>query len=165
MNMTAEDVVRLLELKPLPIEGGYFRETYKTAESVSLPRYAGERPLGTAIYFLLTPETFSEMHRLAGDEVYHFYLGDPVELLQLTPDRRGELIVLGTEIGHGMKVQHLVPGGCWQGSRLKRGGTFALMGTTMSPGFDFADYASGNREELQAGWPERRELIGELCRK
>jgi predicted cupin superfamily sugar epimerase len=121
--------------------------------------------MATAIYFLLTPDTFSEMHRLPGEEVYHFYLGDAVELLQLAPDSSGEMIVLGTDIAAGMKVQHVVPGGCWQGSRLRDGGKFALLGTTMSPGFEFADYESGEREKLQGGWPEWKKLIGELSRK
>jgi uncharacterized protein len=164
-NLTAEAVIELLNLKPLPIEGGYFSETYKSAETLSMPPYPNARPLATAIYFLLTPDTFSEMHRLPGAEIYHFYLGDAVELLQLEPDARSEMIVLGSDIGNGMKVQHVVHGGCWQGSRLRAGGKFALLGTTMAPGFDFADYESGKRERLEKGWPERKEMISELCRK
>ena len=160
--MTAEDVIRLLDLKPLPVEGGYFKETYKTAESVSLPRYKGARAMGTAIYFLLTPETFSEMHRLQSDEVFHFYLGDPVEMLQLYPDGGGRQIVLGTDIAGGEWPQVVVPGGVWQGSRLIPGGKLALLGCTVSPGFEYEDYESGQREDLVRTWPDWRDLIDAL---
>lgn len=163
-NLSAGDLIRLLDLKPLTVEGGFFNETYRAGDSVSLPRYKGERPLATAIYYLLTPETFSEIHRVPGEEIFHFYLGDPVEMLQLAPGSRGEVIVLGRDIAAGAKVQHVVPGGYWQGSRLRAGGRFALLGTTMSPGFDYADYESGKRDELQARWPKWKQLIGELCR-
>lgn len=86
------------------------------------------------------PETFSQMHRVPGEEIFHFYMGDAVEMLQIAPDGSGELIVIGTNIESGMRPQHVVPGGYWQGAKLRDGGRFALMGTTMSPGFDYADY-------------------------
>ena len=124
----------------------------------------GERLMGTAIFYLLTPETFSAIHKLPGDELFHFYLGDPVEMVQLQPDGTGEILVLGQGIEAGMRLQHAVPGGCWQGSRLIAGGEFALLGTTMSPGFDYADYVTGQREGLTEQYPQFAERIKALTR-
>lgn len=159
---TIEQIRDLLKLRPLPIEGGYFAETHRSKVALdqrSLPSvYSGKRSLSTAIYYMLTVDTFSAMHRVWGDEVYHFYLGDPVEMLVLKPDGTGEVVLLGQDILSGMRLQHVVPGGAWQGCRLVAGGTFALMGTTMSPGFDPADFELGNKE-LSARYPEYAALI------
>ena len=160
---TADEVIRLLDLKPLTIEGGFFRETYRSPDLIDLPRYSSQRSLATAIYYLITPETFSRMHRVPGEEIFHFYLGDPVEMLQLDPDGTGEIITMGQHLAAGMKLQHIVPGGWWQGARLKAGGRFALMGTTMSPGFAYEDYAAGTPDELVRKWPAFAPLITELC--
>ena len=131
----------------------------------SLPDpYPGDRAAGTAIYYLLTPDTFSALHRLPGDEIFHFYLGDPVEMLQLKPDGSGEVVVLGHDIAAGMRPQHVVPGGVWQGSRLRAGGSYALLGTTMSPGFDYNDYESGTRESLTQLYPQHSAMIASLTR-
>src|SRR5687768_14866226 len=140
--ITARDIITRFNLRPLPVEGGYFAESYRSSATIpesALPSgYSGPRYFGTAIYYLLTPETFSAMHRLPGDEVFHFYLGDPVEMLQLRSDGTGERIIIGNDIAAGMRVQVPVPANVWQGSRLCDGGKFALMGTTMAPGFDRA---------------------------
>jgi hypothetical protein len=163
--MTAEDVIRLLGLEPLAIEGGHFAETWRSTDRVTLPaRYRGERALGTAIYYLLTPGTFSEMHRLPADEVFHFYLGDPAEMLHLLPGGTGRLVTIGTDLAAGMRPQVVAPAGAWQGSRLVPGGAWALLGTTMAPGFDPADYERGARAALLAGWPEFRGGIEALTR-
>lgn len=149
-RITVEQLLERLQLKPLPVEGGYFRETYRSAES-------------TAIYFLLTPDSFSALHRLRTDEVYHYYLGDPVELLTLGPDG-GRSTVLGSDVLAGQVPQLIVPGGIWQGSRLTVGGEFALMGTTMAPPFDFAHFELGNRETLTNEYPAFAEAIRKLTR-
>jgi predicted cupin superfamily sugar epimerase len=166
--LTPERIIDLLDLKPLEPEGGYFAETYRSDEVIGkggLPqRYTGNRALGAAIYFFLTPETFSAMHRLPTDEVYHFYLGDPVEMLQLYPDGSSEVITLGHNILHNMVLQHVVRRGVWQGSRLVGGGGFALLGTTTAPGFDRQDYVHGKREALISAYPARRDLITALTR-
>ena len=165
---TADEVRKLLKLEPLPEEGGLFAEAYRSAHRLpkeALPKcYSGERPLATAIYYMLTPDTFSAMHRLRGDEVYHFYLGDPVEMLMLKPDGSAEAILIGQDLAAGMRVQHKVCGGTWQGSRLAPGGKFALMGTTMSPGFDPADFELGKRDDLSAAYPKYAPLITMLTR-
>ncbi len=164
--MTAEELIDILGLKPLPMEGGYFRETYRSQDTISgeaLPdRYSESKSLCTAIYYLLTPDTCSKIHRLPTDEIFHFYLGDPVYLLQLWPDGTSKSITLGTEIHKGQQVQLIVPHGVWQGSFLLEGGKFALMGTTVSPGFDFSDYESADRDELTRRFPEDAELIEKL---
>jgi predicted cupin superfamily sugar epimerase len=156
--MTAEEVAALLGLEPHPTEGGFFRETYRS-EGDFQPGglYQGLRAHGTAIYYLLTSDSYSAMHRLPGDEIFHFYLGDPVEMIVLRPDGRGEVVLLGPDL-EAMTVQHVVRGGMWQGSRLVDGGSWALMGTTMAPGFDFADYVTGTDDLLDL-YPEYREAI------
>jgi len=99
------------------------------------------------------------MHRLQSDEIFHFYIRDPVEMLQLFPDGSGKLFILGSDILNGMLPQVVVPQGIWQGTRLLRGGKFALLGTTVSPGFELADYEFGRRDELVKSYPKFRELI------
>jgi predicted cupin superfamily sugar epimerase len=158
--MTVDEIISLLQLQPHPKEGGFFAEIYRS--SATLTSAAGQRNLATAIYYLLTPKAFSEMHCLPGDEIFHFYLGDPVEMLQLHADGSSEVIVLGSDIASGMKLQHVVPGGVWQGARLKKGGAFALLGTTMSPGFDYQDYVSGKAEDFIRKWPKRAQMIRAL---
>jgi uncharacterized protein len=164
--MTAEEIIALLKLKPHPKEGGFFTETYRAEEAIPqnvLPqRYSGPRALGTCIYYLLTSRTFSAMHRLQSDEIFHFYLGDPVEMLHLSPDGTGETVVLGSDLPAGMQPQVVVPRGIWQGSRLTAGGKFALLGCTVAPGFDFADYEHGRRDELIRSHPQFREKITAL---
>jgi predicted cupin superfamily sugar epimerase len=161
--MTAEEIIALLKLKPHPKEGGFFAETYRAEEEIPrgvLPqRYTGLRAFGTCIYYLLTPATFSAMHRLQSDEIFHFYLGDPIEMLQLLPGGTGQTVVLGSDLRAGMQPQVIVTRGVWQGSRLVAGGKFALLGCTVAPGFDFADYEHGRREDLIRSHPQFREKI------
>lgn len=155
--VSAEQIRALLHLQPLPIEGGFFVESYRSAETVptaALPeRYRGPRSYGTAIYFLLSPDTQSALHRLQTDEVWHFYLGDAVELLQLAPDGSGQAVLMGTDLPAGQRPQVVVPRGVWMGARLRPGGQAALLGMTMAPGFDPADFEAGDRETLLAAYP------------
>lgn len=156
MPMTADDVIALFGLKPHVQEGGYYRETYQSRER------HGRGALSTAIYFLLTPETRSHLHRLPTDEIYHFYLGDPVELLQLFSDGSSKVPILGHDVQGGQHVQLAIPGGVWQGSRLRPGGTWALFGTTMAPGFLPEDFEAGQRDRLMAAWPLHADMIRDL---
>ncbi len=160
--MTAQEIKALLRLEPHPVEGGWYRRTYTSAVSVAL--LGGVRPYGTAIYYLLEEGTFSEMHVLASDEIFHFYLGDPVEMLQLHPDGGSAVFALGPDLSAGQHVQLVVPAGVWQGTRLIDGGKVALLGCTVTPGFDFADYRSGSCAELAAGWPAEAARIKALTR-
>jgi predicted cupin superfamily sugar epimerase len=160
--MTADEIKALLNLKPHPVEGGHFRRNYTCGSEIELPR--GSRPMGTAIYYLLEPETFSEMHVLDSDEIFHFYLGDPVEMLQLHLDGHSETYILGPDLASGQHVQLVVPAGVWQGTRLVSNGKVALLGCTVTPGFDFADYRSGSYAELAAQWPAEAARIKALTR-
>ncbi len=148
-RMSAEEVIARLGLTPLSGEGGLCRQTY-----VSGVRTEGGEAAGTAIFYLLRGDSFSHLHRLTGDEVYHFYLGDPVELVELLPDGTARRTVLGGDIAAGQEVQHLVPAGNWQGSRLAEGGAWALMGTTMCPGYTDEGYEHGDAEALLARYPQ-----------
>lgn len=163
---TVPELMRLLGLKPLPEEGGFFAETYRSQETIDARQlkrgHTGARPLCTAIYYLLTSTSFSALHKLPGDEMFHFYAGDAVEVLELHPDGSVRTVILGPDIANGMTFQHVVPGGVWQGSRLLQGGEYALLGTTMSPGFDYADFVKGDRAQLVAKYPAHAKLISEL---
>ena len=160
--MTAEEIKALLKLEPHPVEGGWYRRTYTSAGTVELPR--GVRAQGTAIYYLLEAGTFSEMHMVASDEIFHFYLGDPVEMLLLHPDGSSAVLTFGPDLQAGQLPQIVVPAGVWQGERLVEGGKVALFGCTVTPGFDFADYRSGNYAELAAKWPAEEARIRRLTR-
>lgn len=168
-KLTAEKIIEILDLKALQIEGGYFRETYRTDTTFPLEilddEMRGERSLATAIYYLLTPRQFSEIHRLGFDEIFHFYTGDPVEMTWLLPDGKGKTMILGNDIQNGQIPQLVVPSGVWQGARLVPGGEYALLGTTMAPGFDYSDYESGNRDLLIERYPEYKELISVLTKE
>jgi hypothetical protein len=160
--MTAEEIKTRLNLRPHPMEGGFFRRTYTAAGTVDLSR--GTRPTSTAIYFLLEPGEFSQMHVLDSDEMFHFYLGDRVEMLQLYPDGSSAVFTLGQDLTAGQHVQSVVPAGVWQGTRLIGDGKVALLGCTVTPGFDFADYRSASYEELAGKWPREAERIKALTR-
>src|SRR3954469_13233916 len=110
--MTADDVIRLLDLRPHPVEGGFFRETYRAADilpAAALPRHMAARAVSTAIYYLLKPGHVSELHVLPGEEVFHFYLGSPVRVLQLWPDGTGSEVTLGPALAAGQVPQLVVP--------------------------------------------------------
>ncbi len=160
--MTAAEIKALLRLAPHPIEGGSFRQTWVSEAGLEMPQ--GRRQAGTCIYYLLEPGTFSEMHSLSSDEIFHFYLGDPVEMLQLYPDGRSAVFTLGPNLAAGQHVQLVVPAGMWQGTRLVGSGKVALLGCTISPGFNYSDYRSGKYEELAAKWPAEAGRIKKLTR-
>jgi len=167
---TARDLIKRYQLGELPIEGGYFSQSYLSPESISkkcLPeRYASDHPVSTAIYYLLTdePDIFSALHWLKTVEVYHFYLGDPVEMLLLYPTGEHEIIHFGHDILNGQEVQYVVPQGVWQGSRLMDGGEFALLGTTMAPAYLDEDVVFGTFEELAMQYTEASDMIRKLTR-
>jgi predicted cupin superfamily sugar epimerase len=164
--VNVDEIIQLLGLQPHPQEGGYFAETYRSQEAIPGPalpnRYPSKRSFGTAIYYLLTPDTVSALHKLESDEIFHFYLGDPVTMLQLHPDTSTSVITLGQDILAGQQLQVVVPRGTWQGSLLQEGGDFALLGCTVAPGFDYRDYESGDRDDLLKEYPEHEELIVRL---
>jgi predicted cupin superfamily sugar epimerase len=167
--MTADEVKQHLNLTPHPREGGWFVRTYESPEllpetAFTDARYPSPRRTATAIFYLLEPDTFSEMHRLRSDEIFHFYLGDPVEMLQLHPSGHAERLILGNDLLANHHLQTVVPRHVWQGSRLLPGGKWALLGCTVSPGFEYEDYDSTPAEPLIAQWPDHQRLITALTR-
>ena len=155
-------IIRDPGLKPLLPEGGHFRETYRSG--LFLPSgKRGKKNLSTAIYFLLKRGEVSKLHRLPFDEMFHFYTGSPVCLVIFAPGRpKPDTVVLGSDTASGQRPQHVVPSGCWQGCYLKGRGGFALMGTTMSPGFDFSDFEAAEPRKLACLYPRHRRLIEKL---
>ena len=153
------ELVDLLHLKPLPVEGGLFVETWRSTK--------GDEILGSATFAALTdePDSFSAMHRLPVDEVWHFYLGDPVELVLLHHDGSVSTPRLGHDVLGGELLQFTVPAGAWMGAALVTGGQWALFGNTMAPGFRTEFYEGGDADELSAGWPSAASHIGRLTRR
>lgn len=166
----AAKIIERLGMEKIPVEGCWFKVTYASTdkfEAAALPaRYGSPRIAGGAIYALLTNEDFSAMHKLKTDEIWHFYEGDPIELLLLHPDGRSEVVVLGANVLAGQHPQYTAPAGSWMGARSLTQGeaAYGFFGTTMAPGFDYADFEIGYREELQRQYPERSALIAALTR-
>lgn len=156
MLLTPIEVINLLHLKPLTSQGGMAKLTYVSKAVV------GGKPASTAIYYLLTKDSFSHMHRLPTDEVFHFYFGDPVELLELLPDGTHRITRIGSDISKGEIPQHVVPAGVWQGARLLPGGNLALLGKTISPAYVDTDYEHGDGPLLAHQYPQVKELIHKL---
>jgi len=160
--------IEKLRLAPHP-EGGFFRQTYRSEVVIAreaLPKgFAGARAVSTAIYFLLEGKNFSAFHRLRSDEVWHFYAGEP--LLVHVIDAEGEYsqLRLGSDPDAGQVFQAVVRAGCWFASHVAGWNSFALVGCTVAPGFDFADFEMGKRAELTARYPQHRELIERLTRE
>ncbi|MFI5360370.1 MAG: cupin domain-containing protein [Elusimicrobiota bacterium] len=160
--MTVSEVVSLLGLAPHP-EGGFYRETYRAAEEIgrsALPgRFSGPRRISTAILYLLPEGEKSRLHRIASDELWHYHLGGPLEIVELTLDGRVEKTILGAAIDSGEVLQKAVAAGRWFGSRPVPGAGWCLVGCTVAPGFDFADFEMGRRSELLAVYPSASKEI------
>ena len=140
--ISAAQIIEFFNMEPIPSEGGYFSVSHRDGDTSS------------AIMFLVTKDSFSRMHKLPADEVYHFYIGDPVEQLQLFADGTGRVVRLGHNILNGDFIQYTAPADCWQGTRLADGGEWALLGTTMAPAWNDSFYTDGVLEELLRGWPD-----------
>jgi len=164
--LNEDQIIEFFGMKPLPGEGGFYAETYRCARGIDQPHlptaYDGPRSFSSAILYLLTPDTYSRLHRLKSDELFHFYLGDPVTMLQLHPDGSSEVITLGPDILNAQRIQLVVPAGVWQGCLLNPEGRFALMGTTVAPGFEFQDLDLANPEQLLNRYPTQKNLIAQL---
>lgn len=160
---TAEDWIAHLQLAPHP-EGGYFRETYRAAETVipTVSRYHGQRMASTAIYFLLRGNQTSRLHRLCSDEIWHFYAGSSLTLHLLLSSGKYEAIRLGDAVASGEQLQGVIPAGCWFGATVNHADSFTLVGCTVAPGFDFKDFEIGERGQLIKTFPQHRELVERL---
>ncbi len=156
-----------LELAPHP-EGGFYRQTYRSDLTLShsaLPQnFKGDRSASTAIYFLLADDDFSAFHRISSDEMWHFYAGDSLEINVIDSNGHHSVIKLGTDTDEGEQFQAVVPAECWFAACLKGSNTFALVGCTVAPGFDFADFEIGTRPGLIAQFPQHAKLFERLTR-
>lgn len=167
---TAEALIRHFSMSQIPDEGPWFTLTYRSEDTLSrgaLPRrYDADRAAGSAIVALVTATDFSALHRLRTDEIWHYYGGDPLEILILRPDGSGETVVLGPNVLQGQKPQVTVPHGAWQGARPlgRDSGTYTLFGNTLAPGFEYADFEMGYRDELQKTYPGFAAAIARLTR-
>ena len=158
--ISAQEIIKELNLEPLPEEGGFYRQTYRSQLKIlKTSDPATERYAGTAIYFMLTPDSFSALHRLKFDEVYHFYSGDPVEMIQINDDGKLDRFLIGNNVVASQAPQVVAPKGVWQASRLAEGGRWALMGATMAPGFENADFEMASSKALLQSYPEHADLI------
>ena len=158
-------------MEPLRPEGGHLALTYRAKLSLPAhalsPQHPSDRPISGAILYLLTPDAwgFSALHRLPTDEIYHFHLGDPIQMLLLHPNGTHQQITLGQDVMNGQQLQFNAPAGSWQGSRLIDGGEYALVGTTMAPAFMDSDYEHGIRAKLIEQYPAVAGEITALTRK
>jgi len=162
MSPEVQALIDRFQLEPHPAEGGYFRQTWRSA----LPATGDTtRPAGTAILFLMTPESLSRMHAVDADEIWHFHAGDPVEHLRLDPQSgSSQRTVLGANPGAGHEPQLIVPAGVWQGARPLPGSPhgWSLVGATLTPGWRESGFVAGVRSTLLAQFSDQSELIRAL---
>lgn len=168
-NMNSfENIISILKLRPHP-EGGYFRESYRSAgefRTESLDEgYAGKRNYATCIYFLLTSDSFSAFHRIRQDEIWHFYEGSPINLHMISPQGVYSQVCIGRNLEEHQHLQYVVPGETWFAAKVINDNDHALVGCTVSPGFDFADFTLAQREELLRQFPQHSKVINELTRE
>ncbi|WP_234736535.1 cupin domain-containing protein [Tellurirhabdus bombi] len=162
MSQPASYWIEKYNMQPHP-EGGYYAETYRAAETIpqgALPaRFSGDRSFSTAIYFLLEAHHVSALHRIQADEVWHFYAGGPLNVYVIDPTGEQQLIRLGANPDQGEVFQAVVPAGCWFGSKPAEGTAYSLVGCTVAPGFDFADFELAERASLLKTYPHCHEVI------
>ncbi len=166
----AGKLIAHFKMQRIPMEGPWFNLTYTNTDILSSeslpPRYHGTRATSSAICALETRVDFSALHKLKTDEIWHFYGGDPIEMLLLYPDGHGEIVIIGPDALGGQHPQFTVPRSVWQGSRPLRDlpDAYSLFGNTLSPGFDYQDCEIGYRDELQKQYPHFAALIEQLTR-
>jgi predicted cupin superfamily sugar epimerase len=166
----AQKLIQHFKMEKIPAEGPWFTVTYRSQDLLDvsgLPdRYKGNRVASTAIYAVQTKEDFSAMHKLETDEIWHFYGGDPLEMLLLYPDGYGEVVIIGLDVFKGQYPQFVVPRNVWQGSMPIGAGpeSYSFFGNTLAPGFEFDDFEMGYRDELQESYPQFADHIARLTR-
>ena len=165
MDSRIQTYITRFNLQPHP-EGGWYAETYRSSESTNqLPeRFAGPRNFSTAIYFLMPGNSFSAFHRIKSDELWHFYDGDMLEVFVIDEQGAMQIIRLGRDTANGEVFQATVRAGLWFASRCSVKDGFSLVGCTVSPGFDFADFEMANRAELLKQYPRHSQYVNELTR-
>ena len=166
---TAEQLMAYLQMQQIPHEGPHFKQLYKSKEVVDGTigsHYKGTRYAYTVGLGLGTEKDFSAMHKLATDEIWNFEGGDPLEMLLLYPDGTGKTVIIGPDILAGQNMEFVVPKGVWQGTKaINHENGYSLVGNTLTPGFEYADYTPGYRDQLQKGWPQFSDKIAERTRE
>jgi predicted cupin superfamily sugar epimerase len=162
MHPDTKVIIEHYNLQPLPVEGTLFTSTYRS--SANLPN--GD-PIGTAMIGLYAddPKSLSYFHRLPSDEIWHFYGGDPLNLVLLFPDGSSNEVIMGSDVLAGQVVQYVIPAGVWQAGYMLPGGRYSLFGCTMAPGFTSKGFEAGVAEVLVKKYPGQREHIERLCAK
>jgi len=163
-RLEPDAIIQQLGLEPHP-ERGYYRETYRAPASVQVDRPGRVRAASTAIYFFISarePATF--LHRLVSDEIFHLYDGGPLDILRLRPDSSWDVARLGLNLDAGERPQVVVPAGTWFGTELVAGASHCLVGCTVAPGFDFADFELAQGAELEGRYPEAADRIRRMSR-
>lgn len=167
MTKEAAQIIEHLQLQPHP-EGGWYREVYRSDEIVpmaSLPlRYKEPHTFSTSIYFMLEKGDFSAFHRISSDETWHFYMGSPLAIYIINQQGEFTKAILGKDFNEGQVLQFTVKRNCWFAADISNGGIFALVGCTVSPGFEFSDFELGQREQLIEVYPSHSVLIGKYTR-
>jgi len=165
MKKKADRIITELELKPHP-EGGYFNETYRSHGEIKEENlsddYNGKRNYSTCIYFLLTSDKFSALHRIKQDEIWHFYDGSPIRLHTISVSGIHTVTIIGKDVLNGETPQFVVPGGCWFAAEVIDENSFSLVGCTVSPGFSFDDFELRSRKELTSLFPDKKDIISKL---
>lgn len=165
-TMTHQDVIEALGLSPLPEEGGFYRECYRSEERIprsGLPgRYDGDRSFGTDIYFLIHKGEVSKFHRLKSDEIWYHHFGGPITVVELTPEGEVRRVEMGSDLSRGQRLKHVFRRRSWFGAFTNLGVEFALLSCVVIPGFEFADFEVGKRETLLKAYPQAREEIEKL---
>lgn len=165
--MSSGKLIELYDLQPHP-EGGWFKQTYKSAELIpvgALPqRFPDARTFSTAIYFLLEKGNFSAFHRIKSDECWHFYAGDPLNVYIIDQEGKLTVITLGNDFENGQLFQYIVPANCWFASSPAEGSEFCFVGCTVAPGFDFEDFELAERDKLIKAYPTHKDMITKLTR-
>jgi predicted cupin superfamily sugar epimerase len=165
--MNKESIIKSLGLLPHP-EGGYYKETYRSEGEISNAdlggSYSGNRNYSTAIYFMLTEDTFSAFHKINQDEFWHFHMGDPIEFHTINEQGEHSILTIGNDIVNGELPQHCVAGGDWFAARVSGSQGYALVSCTVSPGFDFRDFVLPTANELIQKFPQHEKVIKEFTR-
>jgi predicted cupin superfamily sugar epimerase len=163
-----EKIIENLKLTPHP-EGGYYRETYRCSEQIPTTAlnstFNGPRNISTAIYFLLTSDNFSAFHKINQDEFWHFYKGSPIKLHQISPEGEYKAVIIGNNIENLEVPQYYVPAGYWFAAEVTKPNSFALVGCTVAPGFDFADFKLAKQLELMKTFEQHKHIIKRLTRQ
>jgi uncharacterized protein len=163
----AHDWISALNLQRHP-EGGWFRETYRASEQIEHqhlpPRFTGSRNFSTAIYYLLESGDFSALHRIHQDEGWHFYDGSALTLHLISPEGAYSTLALGRNLADGEQPQAVVPAAWLFAATVNEPDSYSLVGCTVAPGFDFADFELPGRDEICARYPGHSKVIERLTR-